>query len=180
MNYPISTTKPQNEVGDGLGLGKQQPWLQNSWPEFLSLMAWLWGIEAGAITSMMELIGILLVLPLGIRATWNIATLLHGTGHTLLIAAVDGKSSVINIKHITEHQNLANLGRSMMPFRSINGPTSRCSESLWLHAGQQEAWKIRIKSTCGLLMNGFALTIAIALMQLATSNMEQHDPMTHF
>jgi ABC-type cobalamin transport system permease subunit len=68
----------------------------------------------------------------------------------------------------------------MMPFRSINGPTSRCSESLWLHAGQQEAWKIRIKSTCGLLMNGFALTIAIALMQLATSNMEQHDPMTHF
>jgi hypothetical protein len=103
MNYPISTTKPQNEVGDGLGLGKQQPWLQNSWPEFLSLMAWLWGIEAGAITSMMELIGILLVLPLGIRASWNIATLLHGTGHTLLIAAIDGKSSVINIESITEH-----------------------------------------------------------------------------
>jgi len=180
MNYPISTTKPQNEVGDGLGLGKQQPWLQNSWPELLSLMAWLWGIEAGAITSMMELIGILLVLPLGIRASWNIATLLHGTGHTLLIAAVDGKSSVINIESITEHKNLAKLGRSMMPFRSINGPTSRSSESLWLHAGNQEAWKIRIKATGGLLMNGIALTIAIALIQLTTSNMKQHDPMTHF
>jgi len=122
MNYPISTTKPQNEVGDGLGLGKQQTWLQNSWPEFLSLMAWLWGIEAGAITSMMELIGILLVLPLGIRASWNIATLLHGTGHTLLIAAVDGKSSVLNIESISDHQNLAKFGRSMMPFRSINWP----------------------------------------------------------
>jgi len=180
MDYPLSTSKSQDEPEDRLCLiGERQSWLQSSWPELLSLVAWLWGIEAGSITSILESIGLLLIMPLGIRAGWNIAILLHGTGHTLLIAAVDGKSSGLNIENITEHQNLVVLGLSLIPFHSINGPTSRSSESLWLHAGDQEAWKIRIKATGGLLMNGIALAIAIALINLATSNMEQHDQITH-
>jgi hypothetical protein len=43
-----------------------------------------------------------------------------------------------------------------MPFRSINGPTHRSSDSLWLHSGDPEAWSMRIKATGGLLMNGIA------------------------
>jgi len=81
MNDPPGTTKSQVEAGDRLGLiGERQPWLQTSWPELQSLMAWFWGIEASFITSMLESIGLLLILPLGIRASWKIAILLHGTG----------------------------------------------------------------------------------------------------
>jgi hypothetical protein len=68
MNYPLSTTKSKDEAGDRLGLiGERQPWLQTSWPELLSLMAWLWGIEAGSITSISESIGFILIMPLVIR-----------------------------------------------------------------------------------------------------------------
>jgi hypothetical protein len=55
-------------------------------------VAWLWGIEAGSITSILELTGLLLNLSLRLRTSWNIAILLLGTGQTLLIAAVDGKA----------------------------------------------------------------------------------------
>jgi len=103
MNDPPSMTMSQVEAGDRLGLiGERQPWLQASWPELQSLMAWFWGIEASFITSILESIGLLLILPLGIRASWNITILLYGTGHTLLIAAVDGKSSGFNVVNITE------------------------------------------------------------------------------
>ena len=103
MNDPPGTTKSQVEAGDWLGLiGERQPWLQASWLELQSLMAWFWGIEASFIISILESIGLLLILPLGIRASWNITILLHGTGHTLLIAAVDGKSSGLNVVNITE------------------------------------------------------------------------------
>jgi hypothetical protein len=55
-------------------------------------VAWLWGIEAGSITSILELTGLLLNLSLRLRTSWNITILLLGTGQTLLIAAVDGKA----------------------------------------------------------------------------------------
>jgi hypothetical protein len=61
-----------------------------------------------------------------------------------------------------------------MPFRSINVPTRRSSDWLWLHSGGQEAWSMRIKATGGLLMNGIALAIAIAIIELAISSIEQH------
>jgi hypothetical protein len=142
-------------------------------------MAWLWGIKTGSITSM-ESLGLLLIMPLGIRACWNIAILLHGIGHALLIAGIDGKSSALNIENITEHQSLVDLSHSLMPFQSINCPTSRSSASLWLSAGDQEVWKIRIKATGGLLMNGIALAMALVVIKLAPSIMEQHDQITHF
>jgi hypothetical protein len=87
-------------------------------------MAWLWGIDAGSITSTMESIRLHLIMPLAIRGSWNIAILVHGLGHTLLIAAVDWKSSGLSIENIAEHQSLVNLGLSLIPFHSINGPTS--------------------------------------------------------
>jgi hypothetical protein len=93
MNYPLRTTKSKDDAGDRLGLiGERQPWLEASLPDLLPLVVWLWGIEAGSITSILELIGILLILPLRLRTSWNIAILLLGTGQTLLIAAVDGKA----------------------------------------------------------------------------------------
>ena len=114
-------------------------------------------------------------MPLGIRACWNIAILLHGIGHALLIAAIDGKSSALNIENITEHQSLVDLSCSLMPFQSINCPTPRSSASPWLNAGDQEVWKIRIKATGGLLMNGIAICVAITVIKLATINVEQLD-----
>jgi hypothetical protein len=62
-----------------------------------------------------------------------------------------------------------------MSFRSVNGPTLRSSDLLWLHAGDHEAWTICIKATGGLLMNGIALAIAIAMIKLAISSIEQRD-----
>jgi hypothetical protein len=83
-------------------------------------------------------------------------------GHPLLIAADDGKGSGLNIVIITERQSVVEVGISLMALCSINGPTHRSSDSLWLYAGNQEVWTIRIKTTGGLLMNGIALAIAIA------------------
>jgi hypothetical protein len=60
---------------------------------------WLWGIEAGSITSILELTGLLLILSPGIRTSWNIAILWHGTGQTLLVAAVDRKARIKRSKH---------------------------------------------------------------------------------
>jgi hypothetical protein len=91
-------------------------------------------------------------------------------GHTLLIAAVDGKSSGLDVDNIIAYRGLVELGASLIPFCSINSPTHRSSGSLWLHAGDQEAWKIRIKATGGLLMNGTALAIALAMIKLAILN----------
>jgi hypothetical protein len=51
---------------------------------------------------------------------------------------------------------MVKVGISLMPFRSINGPTHWSSDSLWLHLGDQDAWSMRIKATGGLLMNGIA------------------------
>ena len=93
-------------------------------------------------------------------------------GHTLLIAADDGKNSGLNIVIITERQSVVEVGISLMALRSINGPTHRSSDSLWLHAGDQEVWTIRIKATGGLLMNGIALVIAIATIRIANSATE--------
>jgi hypothetical protein len=95
--------------------------------------------------------------------------------HTLLIAADDGKSSGLNLLTIAERQSLVEIGISLMPFCSINGPTHRSGDSLWLLAGDHEAWAIRIKAAGGLLMNGIALVIAIAMIKLAILNIEQRD-----
>jgi hypothetical protein len=62
----------------------------------------------------------------------------------------------------------------------MNSPTHRSSDLLWLHAGDQEAWTIRIKATGGLLMNGIALAIALAMIKLAISSIEQHDHILRF
>jgi len=73
-------------------------------------MAWFWGIEASFIISILESIGLLLILPLGIRASWNITILLHGTGHTLLIAAVDGRAprKISAFQSFCGHEKAAN------------------------------------------------------------------------
>jgi hypothetical protein len=68
----------------------------------------------------------------------------------------------------------------LIQFCSINAPAHRSSDSLRLHAGDQEAWTIRIKATGGLLMNGIALAIALARIKLAISNIEQYDHISHF
>jgi hypothetical protein len=93
--------------GDRLSpIRNRQHWSPTCWPELLSLLAWPWAIEAGSIESILRSAGCILLTPLAIRACWNIAILLHGIGHTLLIAVVDRKGSALNINNITEHQNL--------------------------------------------------------------------------
>jgi hypothetical protein len=68
----------------------------------------------------------------------------------------------------------------LIQFCSINSPTHRSSDSLWLHAGDQEAWTIRIKATGGLLINGIALAIALAMIKLAILSIEKHDHISRF
>jgi hypothetical protein len=162
--------------GDRLSpIRNRQHWSPTCWPELLSLLAWPWAIEAGSIESILRSAGCILLTPLAIRACWNIAILLHGIGHTLLIAVVDRKGSALNINNITEHQNLNELSRSLIPFQSINSPFPRKGASLWLDAGDQEASKIRIKASGGLLMNGFAVAAAMTGLKVAAMNMAHHN-----
>ena len=85
-----------------------------------------------------------------------------------------------NQRRLNHIANRVNLGRSLIPFHSLNDPTPRSSESLWLHAGDQEAWKIRIKATGVLLMNGIALAVEMVLIKIANIEWVQDDQFTFF
>jgi hypothetical protein len=150
------------------------------WPEVASVLLGLGGLDVGSDRGAMASIGVILILSVVIRTGWNAAVLLHGLGHTLLIAAVDRNGKALNIDNIAEHQNLLMLARSLMPFQWIGGPWTWGHALPWVHAGDPAAWKLRIKATGGLVLNGVAVAGALAAIQSPEFNLAQHTGLLPF
>lgn len=143
------------------------------WPEIAAILLAgaeiKGGFEPGAMASMAAI----LMLSVVIRTGWNAAVLIHGLGHSLLTAAVDRNVKALCLDNIAEHQNLQTLARSLIPFQWIGAPWNGDRAWPWLHAGDPTAWKLRIKATGGLVLNGVAAAGAFAAIQSAAFNLEQ-------
>jgi hypothetical protein len=122
----------------------------------------------------------LLMLTVVIRTGWNAAVLLHGLGHTLLVAAVDRNGKALSLDNIAEHQNLPILARSLVPFQWIGAPWSWQQTLPWMDAGDPTTWKLRIKATGGLVVNGLAVAGALALIQSPDCYLELHTDFVPF
>jgi len=135
------------------------------WPEAAAVLLALAGVAGGFERGGMASIAVILMLSVVIRTGWNAAVLIHGLGHTLLIAAVDRNGKALCLDNIAEHQNLQTLARSLMPFQWIGAPWNGGQSLPWLHAGDPTAWKLRIKATGGLVLNGVAAAGALTAIQ---------------
>ena len=144
------------------------------WPEAVSVLLALGGVNGGTNHGAMASMAVLLMLSVVIRTGWNAAILLHGLGHTVLVAAVDRNGKAVCLDNIAEHQNLQTLARSLVPFQWIGAPWSWEQTLPWMDAGDPTAWKLRVKATGGLIVNGAAAAGALALIQSPECNLEQH------
>ena len=62
---------------------------------------------------------LLLAYSVAIRLIWQSAIIVHGLGHTIAIAALDKELTVLNLTNILEHQNIADILKSLLPFHHI-------------------------------------------------------------
>ena len=144
------------------------------WPEVAAVLLGFGGMGSASDRGAMAFIGVVLILSIVIRTGWNAAVLLHGLGHTLLIATVDRNGRALSIDNIAEHQSLQTLACSLMPFQWIGSPWAWGTALPWVHIGDPVAWKLRIKATGGLVLNGAAVAWALAAIQSADFNLAQH------
>jgi len=150
------------------------------WPEAASVLLALGGVDGGTNHGAMASMAALLMLTVVIRTGWNAAVLLHGLGHTLLVAAVDRNGKALSLDNIAEHQNLPILARSLVPFQWIGAPWSWQQTLPWMDAGDPTTWKLRIKATGGLVVNGLAAAGALALIQSPDCYLELHTDFVPF
>ncbi|MEM8676744.1 MAG: hypothetical protein AAGF83_23270 [Cyanobacteria bacterium P01_G01_bin.67] len=95
-----------------------------------------------------------------LRFVWHSAIIIHGLGHSMLIALADRQLSTINFTNILEQQSVGAIFKSLVPcnqiFIPILAPHLPCSPTPNLAAGNSQY--IRIKSLGGIIFN---LAIAI-------------------
>lgn len=97
-----------------------------------------------------------------LRLAWVTAEIIHGSGHTLARAVVDRCPKVLTLENLLEHRSLAQMTRALVPFAAI-GPGGDGQGPLplaWLHVGDQQPWKVRLKASGGPLLQGFAIGLA--------------------
>ena len=91
------------------------------------------------------------------RLFWNSAIIVHGLGHTIAIALADKQLSVINLTNILEHQSVASIVKSLLPFNYIFIPIL-ASVPPFLTVGNSK--RIEIKALGGIILN---LLVAITV-----------------
>ena len=62
---------------------------------------------------------LLFICSVAIRLIWQSAIIVHGLGHTIAIAISDRELSAINLTNILEHQAVADILKSLLPFHHI-------------------------------------------------------------
>ncbi len=86
------------------------------------------------------------------RLIWNVAIIIHGLGHVILIAIIDQDRSFLSISNVLENRSFFEIFKSLFPFRSIFIPILD-KDLPWLRSGYGEPWAIRLKSIGGLGLN---------------------------
>ena len=102
---------------------------------------------------------ICLVIAVLLRLIWNSAILIHGLGHAIAIAAVEGRST-LKITDILEHRSIKDVLQSLVPGLPIFIPGLEGDYHPWVAAGDQTPWRIRLKAIGGIGFNLLAAAIA--------------------
>lgn len=128
-------------------------WALRIWPELTALAL------AAAVGGTSRLPW-MLALALMIRVAWCLAELVHGAGHMVLRAVVDGNTGVLRLTNVLEHRSAAQFMGSLLPLAPIGPPDGHHLPIPWTGVGEQEPWKVRLKACGGLLLNAAAAVLA--------------------
>lgn len=141
--------------------------LQNLIPEvIIALIMVLMGVK----TNLILLGSLFLISAFLLRAIWNSSILIHGLGHTLLIAIFDRNLCFIKDENILENRPLWDTLRSCVPFSPIFLPFITETNYPWVSAGRVAPWCIRIKALGGILFNASSLGIALLISPFLVSS----------
>ena len=103
-----------------------------------------------------------------LRLIWNGAILIHGLGHSVVIAIVDRQLNALRLSNILEHRSIKSIFKSLLPFSPIFIPGLNSTEYPWLEAGNISSWGIRLKALGGISSN----LLAIALVHFFFGNQQ--------
>lgn len=98
--------------------------------------------------------------PTLLRLAWVAAELIHGAGHTLVRALVDGDPSTLRICNVLEHRAPRRIVQSLLPLAVIGLAGVGPLPAAWLHTGDPDPWKVRLKASGGILLHGAVILIA--------------------
>lgn len=126
-------------------------WVGCCWPELLALA--VAGLS-GQVTLLVVLLSSL------IRLGWCSAELLHGAGHGLLRAMVDGDGAALAVVNLLEHRSPGEVLRTLAPLGPIGLADGKGRSLPWVAVGDPTPWRVRLKAGGGLLFNLLALALA--------------------
>lgn len=139
-------------------------WALRTWPELTALAI------TAALGGTSSLPGTL-VLALLIRVAWCLAELVHGVGHMVLRAVVDGNAGALRLTNVLEHRSAAQFMGSLLPLAPVGLPDGQHLPIPWTGVGEQDPWKVRLKACGGLLLNAAAAALAgLLLLQLPSQS----------
>jgi hypothetical protein len=140
-------------------------WLRRAWPELTAASLALGNGNAGVFAPAADPVALFwfpLALSCGIRLSWCAAELLHGAGHTLAWALVDGDGTALRLENLLEHRTAAGLIGRLRPLAPIGLADGSDLPLPWLAVGEGAPWRVRLKAAGGLLLNALALLLAAA------------------
>jgi hypothetical protein len=104
-----------------------------------------------------------LLLSIMLRLVWNGAIIIHGLGHMLALAALDGQPDALAVSNLLENRSLEATLKSLLPGSEIFIPGIDRTEELWIEAGERTPWRISLKGISGIGFNLIAVAIALWL-----------------
>jgi hypothetical protein len=100
-----------------------------------------------------------IALSCGIRLSWCLAELLHGAGHALVRALVDGDASALRLANLLEHRSTAAMIERLLPLAPIGLADGAALPLPWLEVGSPARWRVRLKAAGGPLFNALAILV---------------------
>ncbi|MCX5933159.1 MAG: hypothetical protein NTW83_15455 [Cyanobacteria bacterium] len=137
-------------------------WLQRAWPELSSVAVTFGSCLAGTVSSGLDQAALVwghLALSCGIRLSWCAAELLHGAGHALVRALVDGDASALRLVNLLEHRSTAAMIERLLPLAPIGLADGAALPLPWLEVGSPARWRVRLKAAGGPLFNALAILV---------------------
>lgn len=99
-----------------------------------------------------------------LRYSWVAAEVIHGLGHTLARALVDGDPGALCLANVLEHRSLGQLARALLPLGGFCSAADGELPQPWLDAGDRKPWKLRLKAAGAILLHLIVVAAACALM----------------
>ncbi|MFM9072787.1 MAG: hypothetical protein ACKOOC_05205 [Cyanobium sp.] len=108
---------------------------------------------------------------LALRLAWVASELMHGLAHSVMRGLVDAEPSVICLENVLEHRSPWQMLRALLPLAPIGLMGEGQRPMPWLHAGDPEPWKLRLKAGAGIFSHLAVLAITLPLwLQSTTAN----------